>query len=89
MTQPAEENIVTEKSDEYLLYLLKTARQQCIAWGFRLICAYLRSQGYRFCKHRAHRIYKEAGLSLHKIPKKGRLERKFDELPAPSRVDQG
>lgn len=89
MAQLNKENTLKEKSDEWLLDLLKTARSKCVAWGFRVICAYLRNQGYRFCKHRAHRIYKEAGMSLHRTPKKGRLERKFDELPAPSRVDQG
>jgi len=54
-----------------------------------MIYDYLRNQDYHFCKHRTHRIYKEAGMSLHRIPKKRRLERKFDELPAPIRVDQG
>jgi putative transposase len=85
-----DKGIVPEtKSDQGLLQLLQSARGECVAWGFRMICAYLRNQGHCFCKHRAHRIYKEAGMSLHRIPKKGRLERKFDELPAPSRPDQG
>lgn len=78
-----------EKSDEGLLELLKLGRGKCLAWGFRMICTYLRREGYRFCRHRAHRIYKEAGLSLYRTPKKGRLERDFDKLPAPDRVDQG
>lgn len=78
-----------EKSDKGLLSLLKLGRSKCLAWGFRMIYAYLRRNGYRFCRHRAHRIYKEAGLSLHRTPKKGRLERDFDKLPAPDQVDQG
>lgn len=28
-------------------------------------------------------------MSLRRMPKKGCLGRKFDELPAPTRVDQG
>jgi len=89
LKKPQSSDIPVEKSDEGLLSLLKMARSKCVAWGFRMIYAYLRNQGCRFCKHRAHRIYKEAKMSLHRIPKKGRLERQFNSLPAPTAPDQG
>ena len=55
--------------------MMKKVRQSNPAWGFRLILAFLKNRGERLGKKRAHRLYMQAKLSLHRNPKKPRLKR--------------
>lgn len=59
------------------------------AWGFRLIYAYLKNQGEKIGKRRAHRLYMAAKLSLHRNPKKPRIKRVFEELLPPKNINEG
>ena len=60
-----------------------------MAWGFRLMWAYMRSQGDKIGKNRAYRIYQKGKLSLHRNPQKPRLKRVFQELLPPKHINEG
>lgn len=75
--------------DESVAHLMKKVRQSNPAWGFRLIFAYLKNKGEKVGKKRAHRLYKQAHLSLHRNPKKPRLKRVFQELLPPKGINEG
>lgn len=60
-------------SDACLIDMMKKIRREQRAWGFRMIFAYLKNQGERIGKTRAHRLYQQAKLSLHRNPKKPRI----------------
>ncbi len=69
--------------------MMKKVRRENPAWGFRLTLAYLRNQGEKIGKHRAHKLYKSAGLSLYRNPKKPRIKRAFEELLPPGKINEG
>lgn len=58
-------------------------------WGFDKLYYRLRNQGIKVCKKRAHRLYKEAGLSLYRRVRKQRPKPKCVELKAPEQVNEG
>lgn len=62
-------------SDESIVQLMKKVRRSNPTWGFRMIFAFLKNKGEKMGKMRVHRLYKDAGLSLHRTPKKVRLKR--------------
>lgn len=68
---------------------MKKVRRSNPAWGFRLVFAYLKNQGEKMGKRRAHRLYKQAKLSLHRNPKKPRIKRVFQGLLPPSQINEG
>jgi putative transposase len=79
-----------EAKDQALVASFKQVHSEYLCWGFEMIYAHLRYQkGQLFCKKRAHKLYKQAGLSLHKTPKKPRIKREYQELLSPSQVNQG
>lgn len=77
------------RSSAYITEMMKKVRRTHRAWGFRLIYAYLKNQGEKIGKHRAHRLYMEAKLSLHRNPKKPRIKRVFEELLPPKSINEG
>lgn len=76
-------------SDAYLIDMMKKVRREQRAWGFRMIFAYLKNQGERIGKTRAHRLYQQAKLSLHRNPKKPRIKRVFQKLLPPEQINEG
>jgi putative transposase len=76
-------------SDETILQMMRKVRRMNPAWGFRLIVAFLKNQGEKIGKRRAHRLYKQAKLSLHRNPKKPRIKRVFQELLPPDQINEG
>lgn len=79
-----------EAKDQALVASFRQVRSEYVCWGFEMIYAHLRYQKKElFCKKRAHKLYKQAGLSLHKTPKKLRIKREYQELLSPSQVNQG
>ncbi|MBK8968007.1 MAG: IS3 family transposase [Lewinellaceae bacterium] len=77
------------RPDGFIIDLMKKVRQTHRAWGFRLIFAYLRKEGERIGKRRAHRLYMAAKLSLHRNPKKPRIKRVFEKLLPPEHINEG
>lgn len=51
--------------------------------------AYLRQQETVISRRQAYRLYRLAGLSLHKKPKKPRIKRVFQDLLAPKHINEG
>ena len=80
---------VEVRSDACLLDMMKKVRRKQRAWGFRMIFAYLKNQGERIGKTRAHRLYQQAKLSLHRNPKKPRIKRAFQKLLPPEQINEG
>ena len=76
-------------SDAYLIDMMKKVRREQRAWGFRMIFAYLKNRGERIGKTRAHRLYQQAKLSLHRNPKKPRIKRAFQKLLPPEQINEG
>lgn len=73
----------------YITEMMKKVRRTHRAWGFRLIYAYLKNQGEKIGKRRAHRLYMAAKLSLHRNPKKPRIKRVFEGLLPPENINEG
>lgn len=68
---------------------MRKIRREHPAWGFRLLLAYMCAKGVRIGKRRAYRLYRQAGLSLHRNPKKPRIKRKYLELLPPEQINEG
>jgi len=80
---------VRRQADALAVAAMRKTRQEYLCWGFRLIWTYLRTQGVRIARHRAYRLYRSAGLSLYRSPKKPRLKRVYQELLPPAQINQG
>lgn len=76
-------------SDASIIEMMKKVRRSNPAWGFRLIFAFMKNRGEKLGKKRAHRLYMQAKLSLHRNPKKPRLKRVFQELLPPKQINEG
>lgn len=76
-------------SDVCVADMMRKIRQSNRAWGFRLIFAYMKNQGEKIGKTRAHRIYMQAKLSLHRNPKKPKIKRVFQDLLPPEQINEG
>lgn len=77
------------RSDEAIVLRMKQVRQSNPAWGFRMMLAYLNNQGEHLGKTRAHRLYQQAKLSLHRKPKKPQIKRAFQKLLPPEQINEG
>ena len=77
------------RSEAYVVGLMKKIRRMHRAWGFRLIFAYMRKEGEKIGKRRAHRLYMQAKMSLHRNPKKPRIKRVFEQLLPPKKINEG
>jgi putative transposase len=73
----------------YFTEMMKKIRRENPAWGFRLVFAYMKNQGEKIGRHRAHRLYKSAKLSLYRNPKKPRIKRVFEGLLPPEKINEG
>ena len=82
-------NRLSWHSDESIVQLMKKVRRSNPTWGFRMIFAFLKNKGEKMGKMRVHRLYKDAGLSLHRTPKKLRFKRVFQELLPPGQINEG
>lgn len=80
---------VATGSDPYFTEMMKKIRRENQAWGFRLLFAYMKNQGEKLGKRRAHWLYKAAKLSLYRNPKKPRIKRIFEELLPPEKINEG
>ena len=77
------------RSNDYVVEMMQKIRRTHRAWGFRLIFAYMKNQGEKIGKNRAHRLYMGAKMSLHRNPKKPRIKRVFQELLPPKQINEG
>lgn len=79
----------SEEIDQHIGKLLREATQTFIAWGFWLIFYYLRNQGYSWNHKRVYRVWKQENLHLRMVPKRKKLKRKYQDLLAPTQINQG
>ena len=79
----------SHRSDQYITNMMRKIRKEHRAWGFRLIFAFMKTQGENIGKTRAHQLYMEAKLSLHRNPKKPRIKRIFEDLLPPKLINEG
>jgi putative transposase len=68
---------------------MKKIRREYRCWGFRLMYAYMCCQKVRISWRRAYRLYRLAGLSLHRTPKKPRIKRVYQDLLPPKHINEG
>lgn len=81
--------VVRLQAHEDIIERMKKIRREYRYWGFRLMYAYLRQQETVISRRQAYRLYRLAGLSLHKKPKKPRIKRVFQDLLAPKHINEG
>ena len=85
--QPEQERT---EADRALVGSFQQVRSEHLSWGFELLYAHLRYQrGQFFCKKRAHRLYKQAGMSLHRTPQKPRTKRDYQALLPAATINEG
>lgn len=80
---------VRQRQDLDVMEQMRKVRREYHAWGFRLLFAYMCAKGVQISKRRAYKLYRLAGLSLHRNPKKPRIKRKYLELLPPEQVNEG
>ena len=78
-----------EAVDEQIAALLHQAVAAFVAWGFWMIFYYLRKQGHGWNHKKVYRVWKAEGLNLRQKPKRSRIKRKFLDLIAPAKINQG
>lgn len=79
-----------EERDDELTELLRRTCSIFVAWGFWLVFHYLRNEyGLQDNHKRAYRLWKQAGLHLRTTPKRPKIRREYQELLAPSHVNEG
>lgn len=78
-----------EALDEQIAAVLHETVGEFVAWGFWMIFHYLRKQGHGWNHKKVYRVWKAQGLNLRKKPKRSRIKRKFLDLIAPGKINQG
>lgn len=78
-----------EQIDQGIADLLHQTTRQFIAWGFWMVFYYLRSQGHLWNHKKVYRIWKAEALHLRKVPKRAKIKRKYLDILAPSKPNQG
>lgn len=78
-----------EDLDAQIAKLLHETVEKYLFWGFWMIFHYLRKQGHGWNHKRVYRIWKAEGLNLRRPPARKKLKRKFQDLIAPAKVNQG
>lgn len=81
--------VVRRQQDLDVMEQMRKVRREYRVWGFRLLFAYLCAKGVQISKRRAYKLYRLAGLSLHRNPKKPRIKRKYLELLPPEQINEG
>ena len=78
-----------EERDQYIADLLHQVTKRFIAWGFWMVFHYLRHQGHPWNHKKVYRIWKEEQLHLRLPPKRPKIRRKYLDLLAPDKLNQG
>lgn len=78
-----------EQRDLEVIAQLKEVTTKYLAWGFWMVFHFLRNQGYIWNHKRVYRIWKAEGLHLRVVPKRPKLKRKFRDLLAPDKINEG
>ena len=78
-----------EKLDDVIAGLLHQVTKRFVAWGFWMVFYYLRRQDHPWNHKRVYRIWKAEGLHLRLPPKRTKIKRKYLDLLAPERVNEG
>ena len=78
-----------EEVDAHIGDLLQEITKRFVSWGFWMVFHYLRGQGYRWNHKRVYRIWKAEGLHLRRLPKRPKVKRVYQDLLAPSEINQG
>jgi putative transposase len=80
--RPEEENAAVAEA-------LRQTTQRFVCWGFWMVFHFLRRKNHPWNHKRVYRIWKELGLNLRVRPQRPKIKRKFLELLAPSRINEG
>ena len=78
-----------EQEDARIASILRKTVAVFVAWGFWMVFHYLRKNGHGWNHKRVYRVWKEQGLALRKIPKRKKIKRKYIDLLAPKRANEG
>jgi len=78
-----------EEEDGAVADLLHQVTRRFVCWGFWMVFHFLRRQNYTWNHKRVYRIWKEQGLNLRIRPQRPKIKRKFLELLAPKRINEG
>ena len=78
-----------EELDQYIADLLHQVTKRFIAWGFWMVFHYLRRQGHPWNHKKVYRIWKAEQLHLRLPPKRPKIRRKYLDLLAPDKLNQG
>lgn len=78
-----------EQLDQVIADLLHQTTQLFIAWGFWMVFHYLRKQGHTWNHKKVYRIWKAEALHLRIVPKRAKIKRKYLDILAPSKLNQG
>ena len=78
-----------EELDQMIAGLLHKVTRRFVAWGFWMVFHYLRKQGHKWNHKRIYRIWKAEGLHLRVTPKRAKIRRKYLDLIAPDKINEG
>lgn len=79
-----------EELDYLIADLLHQITKRFVAWGFWMVFYYLRKQqGHKWNHKRIYRIWKAEGLHLRLPPKRSKISRKYLDLIAPEKINEG
>jgi len=78
-----------EELDMVIADLLHQVTKRFVAWGFWMVFHFLRRQGHPWNHKRVYRIWKAQALHLRTPPKRSRIKRKYLDLLAPERINEG
>lgn len=79
----------SEQKDLEVVKQLHIVTSKYLAWGFWMVFHFLRNQGYTWNHKKVYRIWKAEGLHLRVTPKRPKLRRKFKDLLAPAKINEG
>lgn len=79
----------SEERDQQIADLLHQVTKRFIAWGFWMVFHFLRRQGHPWNHKRVYRIWKAESLHLRLPPKRSKIKRKYLDLLAPGRINEG
>ena len=78
-----------EEQDQEIADLLHQVVKRFVAWGFWMVFHYLRKQGHGWNHKKVYRIWREEELHLRLPPKRSKIRRVYQDLLAPSLLNQG
>lgn len=78
-----------EQEDNWIAEVLHVLVSEFMAWGFWMCYHYLRKHGYSWNHKKVYRVWKQEQLHLRKLPKRPKIKRKYLDLLAPNKVNEG